>query len=201
MLGAAQHRTGLLRTQRPALPGAVTVPRGREAAATAAPPRGGRRPRTIRAPAQPSPAGVLTAGGAPAAQFLEIMTMSREREAEEAAGGSRPRSAAAGAGAHGAWGGAPPGGAGRGGAKAGGGPVPLPLDLMMLGYKRKKLVDGARPSILYPIPAPRMRRAAPAAPARAGRLVHVAPGIALRRWCCRAVRADAACHPARRPQA
>ena len=129
------------------------------------------------------------------------MTMSREREAEEAAGGSRPRSAAAGAGAHGAWGGAPPGGAGRGRAKAGGGPVPLPLDLMMLGYKRKKLVDGARPSIPYPTPAPRMRRAAPAAPARVGRSVHVAPGVALRRWCCCAACADAACHPARRPQA
>ena len=72
-------------------------------------------------------------------QFLEIMTMSREREAEEDAAGGRPRSAAAGA--HGAWGGGPPG-APATGAPAPGGPVPLPLDLMMLGYKRKKLVDG-----------------------------------------------------------
>lgn len=72
-------------------------------------------------------------------QFLEIMTMSREREAEEDAAGGRPRSAAAGA--HGAWGGAPLG-APAAGAPAPGGPAPLPLDLMMLGYKRKKLVDG-----------------------------------------------------------
>ncbi|KAK9845373.1 hypothetical protein WJX81_004773 [Elliptochloris bilobata] len=73
-------------------------------------------------------------------EFLEIMTMSREREAEEDAAGGRPHSAAAGA--HGAWGGTPRGEPAGGAPQPGGGPAPLPLDLMMLGYKRKKLVDG-----------------------------------------------------------
>ncbi len=66
--------------------------------------------------------------------------MSREREAEQAAGNKARPAGAAAASAHGAWGGTPRGAAG--GATPPGGPVPLPLDLMMLGYKRKKLVDG-----------------------------------------------------------
>ncbi len=69
MLGVVQHEVWLVRTQHPALPGAVAAPQGRRAAAAAAPPRGGRRSRNKESPAQPSPvggggrAGVLTAGG------------------------------------------------------------------------------------------------------------------------------------------